>query len=405
MHAVSVIIGEWSVDAGANRLYAPGVEREVEARVMDLLMLFAARAGEVLSREDIAAAVWGQVHVNEDALSRSIFKLRKALGDDARNPRFIETVPKRGYRLIAPVTWPQSNDAPVRDYRIAALAGGGSAILAVLVAGFALWQAVGSDGDEPPIGASAARLERADGFYAQYTSSDNAAARRLYEAILAEEPANAAALAGLANTMTQSVIRFEGAAGDTTGRTSLSQALSGGWTDTDTARNRLDDAVALAREATEADPHLARGWRALGLALAARRDFEDAEQAYERALVIDPDDWGSLLNMSELYRLTDREAEATPYLAQAWLAMERRYGDDPVAIRPWHSTTGLAVARAMAENGETAQSALWYRRVLARDPLNADAVRELAQLLESSGDAEGAAALCAGLARAGGETC
>ena len=96
-----LIIGEWTVDQTANCIRGPSGTVTLEPRVMDLLVLLAARAGGVLSKDEIAEEIWGDIHVNEDALTRSVFKLRKALGDDARNPKYIATVSKRGYRLIA----------------------------------------------------------------------------------------------------------------------------------------------------------------------------------------------------------------------------------------------------------------------------------------------------------------
>jgi DNA-binding winged helix-turn-helix (wHTH) protein len=70
---------------------------------MDVLVFLMEHPGEVLSRETIIDAVWSEQFVGEAVIRRAIASLRRALGDDARNPRFIETIPKRGYRLIAPV--------------------------------------------------------------------------------------------------------------------------------------------------------------------------------------------------------------------------------------------------------------------------------------------------------------
>ena len=103
-------VGAWTVDVAGNRLSDADETIELEPRVMDLLVLFADRAGEVISKDEIATALWGQVHVNDDALTRCIFKLRKALKDDARQPTYIETVSKRGYRLIADVSRDDPSD-------------------------------------------------------------------------------------------------------------------------------------------------------------------------------------------------------------------------------------------------------------------------------------------------------
>ncbi len=79
---------------------------------MEVLVLLAARAGEVVSREELLAAVWAGSVVGDDALTQAVIKLRRALGDDARTPAYIETIAKRGYRLVAPVRWAPEPPAP-----------------------------------------------------------------------------------------------------------------------------------------------------------------------------------------------------------------------------------------------------------------------------------------------------
>jgi TolB-like protein/DNA-binding winged helix-turn-helix (wHTH) protein/Tfp pilus assembly protein PilF len=72
--------------------------------VAEVLVHLAQRAGQVVSRDELLSAVWPGVVVGDDALTQAVIKLRKALGDDARRPEYIETLAKRGYRLIAPVS-------------------------------------------------------------------------------------------------------------------------------------------------------------------------------------------------------------------------------------------------------------------------------------------------------------
>ncbi|WP_297735014.1 winged helix-turn-helix domain-containing protein [uncultured Maricaulis sp.] len=399
-----VTIGEWLVDATANRISGEAGEIELEPRVMDLLMLFAGQPGEVISKDEIAAALWGEVHVNDDALTRTVFKLRKALGDDARNARYIATVPKRGYRLVAEVSTPvdrlaASAESWRRGFGVMAVT------LAVLFVAMLGWGLMFGEGSAPANHAASDRLARADGFYHQYTRADNEAALRLYESVLDDDADNAAALAGLANALTQRLIRFQGSESEGNVRSSLSQALEEGWLESEAARAGLERAVAMARRATELDPSHARAWRALGLAVSAAGEFSWAERSYERALVIDPDDWGTMINLSGLHRLMGQPERSTPYLEQAWISMERRYARDPVEIRPWHSSVGLSVAEAKLADGAPEEAELWYRRVLTLDPFNARAVRGLAALLEQSGNAADAAALCDGLARSTDATC
>lgn len=400
-----LVIGDWTVERTANCLSGPDGAVDLEPRVMDLLMMLADRAGEVISKEDIMESLWGSIYVNEDALTRSMFKLRKALGDDARNPTYVATVSKRGYRLIAEVV-SVNDSATDRAKFIARRRGiivGVPVLLFVALLGWIGFSLISSS--SPGEDTENVKLFRADGFYSQYTRKDNEAALRLYEAILDEEPMNAAALAGLSNALTQKVIRYEDHGSGEAARGSLTEALASDWLETDSARSTLQRAEELARQASDLNSAHGRAWRALGLVLSAQHDFIEAERAYERALVIDPDDWGTMINLSELYELTDRAAKATPYLEQAWFAMERRFEGEPISIRPWHSAVGLSVAKVKYDAGEYENSRLWYRRVLARDPLNADAVRGLSRTLKRLGDETAAEAICKDLFSASQELC
>ena len=99
-------IGAWHIIPSANRISGPAGLVDVEPQVMDLLVLLASQPGKTFAKDEIIEALWNSVHVNDDSLTRCVFKLRKALGDDARQPGYIETVSKRGYRLIADVSTP-----------------------------------------------------------------------------------------------------------------------------------------------------------------------------------------------------------------------------------------------------------------------------------------------------------
>jgi len=96
-------IADWEVDPHTSRIRRGEVTRKLEPRVMDLLVVMARQPGTVLSREELEGKVWSDMVVGYDALSSAMIKLRKALDDDHHQPKFIETLPKKGYRLIAPV--------------------------------------------------------------------------------------------------------------------------------------------------------------------------------------------------------------------------------------------------------------------------------------------------------------
>ena len=69
---------------------------------MQVLEALAETPGEVVTREQLVARVWPGVFVSDDVLHRAIRELRRAFGDDTGNPTYVETIRKRGYRLIAP---------------------------------------------------------------------------------------------------------------------------------------------------------------------------------------------------------------------------------------------------------------------------------------------------------------
>lgn len=100
---VSVRVGPWLVEPLRNQIRGPNGSTRIEPRVMRLLLLLVERAPEIVSREELTEEVWQGAFVTDEVLTQSVSELRKAFGDDPREPRFVLTVPKRGYQLIAPV--------------------------------------------------------------------------------------------------------------------------------------------------------------------------------------------------------------------------------------------------------------------------------------------------------------
>lgn len=98
------VLGEWLVSPSLDRLEREGETVHLEPKWMDTLNALAGHPGEVLTRSQLLREVWGGSFVAESTLSRTIAELRRCLGDDAHQPRYIETVPRRGYRLMQPVT-------------------------------------------------------------------------------------------------------------------------------------------------------------------------------------------------------------------------------------------------------------------------------------------------------------
>lgn len=106
-------LGEWVVEVDRNRLIRGNEVVRIEPKAAEVLAALHARRGETVRKEDLIAAVWGDVAVSDDVLTTAIYQLRRTLGDNRLAPRYIETVPRRGYRLIA-------QDVPPSDKPITA---------------------------------------------------------------------------------------------------------------------------------------------------------------------------------------------------------------------------------------------------------------------------------------------
>lgn len=123
------------LDPGDRRLTRDGAPVDLNARYLDALALLVGEHGKLVAKDRFLDQVWRGVPVTDEALTQCIRTIRRQLGDDAANPRFIETVPKHGYRFIAPVTHepaPEPTAAPLpaiptsdRWQRFFLLGGGG----------------------------------------------------------------------------------------------------------------------------------------------------------------------------------------------------------------------------------------------------------------------------------------
>jgi Tol biopolymer transport system component/DNA-binding winged helix-turn-helix (wHTH) protein len=98
-------LGEgWRVEPSLHRLTGPEGAVQIEPKMMGVLVELAREPGRVRSQEELRQAVWGTPHVSDEVVRRAIYELRKILGGRAGEARFIETIPRAGYRLVAPVS-------------------------------------------------------------------------------------------------------------------------------------------------------------------------------------------------------------------------------------------------------------------------------------------------------------
>ena len=94
----------WRVSPAEGVLFRGDEMVHLEPKVMEVLVYLVSHQGEVITREELERDVWRGAVVGYDAVTATVLKLRKALQDNAKQPRLIATIPKRGYQLIAPVT-------------------------------------------------------------------------------------------------------------------------------------------------------------------------------------------------------------------------------------------------------------------------------------------------------------
>ncbi|RUL66423.1 transcriptional regulator [Dyella dinghuensis] len=97
-------VGEWTVSPLSGQIVRGDETVRLEARTMRLLLCLAEHAGEVVSIDELLNQVWEGVIVTPDSVYQAVTSLRRLLGDDPKQPVYIATIPRRGYRMVAPVS-------------------------------------------------------------------------------------------------------------------------------------------------------------------------------------------------------------------------------------------------------------------------------------------------------------
>ena len=150
-------LGTFDVDPASNILVRDGQTYALEPRVMDVLCVLAARAGEVVTRETLISEVWQVEHGADESVTRVISVLRKIFRDAGESEEYIATIPKRGYRLLQKVTYAvpihsdQRKDTPAKTEssrgRLLAMLG---LVVAALVIPLMAWQSKSSTQNATP---------------------------------------------------------------------------------------------------------------------------------------------------------------------------------------------------------------------------------------------------------------
>jgi DNA-binding winged helix-turn-helix (wHTH) protein/tetratricopeptide (TPR) repeat protein len=106
--------GEFRLDPSDERLWGPAGAVKLGHKAFRVLERLARQQGRLITKDDLFSSVWDGTIVSESALTSVIKELRRALGDESRTPRFIESVYGRGYRFVAPVEASEAQSAPSR---------------------------------------------------------------------------------------------------------------------------------------------------------------------------------------------------------------------------------------------------------------------------------------------------
>lgn len=393
------MLGDWQVLPDRHVIINGDIEQSLEPKVIELLLLLAAEPGKVISRYEIEKSIWGDVVVGEDTVARLISKLRRAFGEKAQSPDYIQTIQKRGYRLMQTPSFDLTGASSTsenkvlppntkRPRKILALA-----LLTMLLAYVGIWHLNSSTEIEES--RRLPELLRADDFYMKFTYADNETAIKLYESVLATDSDNVRAQAGLANALVQRVIRWpDGQQISLTGADSLQEALKQNLHLTDFGQNTLKRATGLAERSVRLAPSNPDILKALGLTYTAQGRVNEAKAVYEKAISLDPDAWESMINLGEIYQIRGQDDKARIIFTQAYEAMDRNYASEPQKIAQWQAPMGNVIAQLHLQQGRSNEAEIWYRRVLTLFPLDKNASIGLAALLRVNGDSVQASEIC-----------
>ena len=390
------ILDQWQkygiqVNPGTQSIGVNGQINKVEPLVMELLELLLTQPNKVVQKEHILDTLWQGKYVNDEALTKLVSKLRKALADDPKNPKFIKTVPKKGYLLICEQTDNQAK-SPFNP-RVLLVC-----IIAIVLVGLltALYQATTSGSqDESPVDNLDIMYDRAESHYYQYSRLENESAIRLYEKIIAQDSNHALSQSGLANALVQKTLRWpHDILSDDHKHVSLEQSIASGNLDSESAQAQLKRAEGLAERAVNQAPNNAKAHRSLGLVFAAQQKFDLAQEQYLQAIELDPNEWGAMINLSEILSIKGQATESLDILMQAYQAMTINYTLDEVIIRPWYTKLAVLIAQKHMQLENVSEAEIWFRKAMDFDPYHKPAILGLMSILNESGNNDAAEALC-----------
>jgi DNA-binding winged helix-turn-helix (wHTH) protein/tetratricopeptide (TPR) repeat protein len=345
-------IADLTVDVeAASVTRADGRQVALPRLSFDLLVALARRAPAVVRTDDLIATVWAGTAVSDETLTQRVALLRRALGDDAKSPRYLRAVRGWGYQLVPDVVALAGEEKRQRPRRPGMA--GAAALLGVLGLAAALWF-LAHGRARPPRQANAIStrspsvaelLEHADAYLRQHQQANNELAIELYRRALRREPRNPRVLAGLSMALGQRATKFN---------------------QHGTAE---DQALELARRAVALDPRLGRAHHALGLALDSKGRVSSALAAYDRAARLEPQPAAAWASAGNLLEVQGHLADAL----EADLRAARAHGDEPVYLE-------VQLGNTLALLGFEQAAAVWFERAQELRPDNVFAAAAFARM-------------------------
>lgn len=275
--------GDLRIDLERRIVWRGNMPLEISDLSFDLLVALARQPGQAMDMEAMARQVWHQSTVSEDTIAQRVALLRKALSDEARQPRYVRTVRNSGYAWIPPVA--EGPAIPLQGGLVKAFSLAGALLVLVAGAAMILPRWLPSADPAPALAAStdtldtALPLQRARNLLELHRPADTDTAIGLLEGILADHPAHEGARLSLSFALTTRATKFNGR-------------------DDDVSRAEI-----LARDLLSESPRHGPAWHALAYALDARGQLDAALSAYTQAYTLNPGDAAALSSAAYLQRV------------------------------------------------------------------------------------------------------
>ena len=351
-------IADLTLDVGAVRVTRDDRVVSLPGLSFDLLVALAREAPDVVDSERLIEVVWRQTAVSDETLTQRIALLRRALGDNAADPRYVRSIRGRGYALVPEVVTP-SEERQSR-WRLPWVVAG-VALLLVILSLIAVQMSPGAASPPPPVRTLPTTTDelvaRADEYLGRNREVDNDLALELYRRALKMDPDHVGATVGLSFGLSQRVTKFN--------------------RPTQEAR----EALALAEQGLALAPDNAAAHHARAMALDSRGRIAEALVGYRRASTLDPQRVAALSSAAYLLEVKGQLAEA--------LEANLRVAAQPTQSFYHEVQVGSTLA---ALEFETA-AAIWFERANELRPDSVFAAAAFASLRLRQGRLEEAEAL------------